>query len=354
MRALLRKLVAATLAGAAVIGVCQAQTPDASFDVATRRAVIAQLALVMNERYVFPEVARRAGDELARQRDALDAIADPRHFADRLTELMQGVTHDKHIRIRYRVAAPADPAPAGVPHADEQRDAELRNNGIERVERLPGNIGYIEIRGFLPVQWAAVSITAAMTLVAHADALIVDLRRNGGGDPATVAFMSSYLFDKKTHLNDLYWREGDRVEEFWTDETVAGPRFGATKPVYVLTSSRTFSGAEEFSYNLKNLQRATLVGETTGGGANPGDMHRLSARFEAFIPEGRAVNPITRTNWEGVGVLPDVATPADRALDAAQALALARLIASQDDPARKQALQARLTQVQAAGVGSGR
>ena len=306
---------------------------------------------------MFPEVAHRAGDELARQRGALEAIGDPERFADRLTEVMQGVTHDKHIRVRYRLHALADPAPGGSSpssEAEEKRESELRNNGVERVERLPGNIGYIELRGFLPPQWASESITAAMTLVAHADALIVDLRRNGGGEPATVAFMSSYLFDGKVHLNDLYWREGNRIEEFWTADKVPGPRYGGSKPVYVLTSSRTFSGAEEFSYNLKTLKRATLVGETTGGGANPGDMHSLSAHFDAFIPEGRAVNPITKTNWEGVGVQPDVATSADRALDVAQVLALTRLVAAEADAPRREAMQARLAQLERTGASPGR
>jgi C-terminal processing protease CtpA/Prc len=116
---------------------------------------------------------------------------------------------------------------------------------------LPGNIGLIELRGFASAEWAGEAIAAAMTLVAHTDALVFDLRRNGGGDPATVALVSSYLFGERTHLNDLHWREGNRVEQFWTQDWVPGARFGGSKPVYVLTSSRTFSGAEEFSYNLK-------------------------------------------------------------------------------------------------------
>ena len=352
MRKMLRTALAATLAGAAFVS-SRAQTPEPAFDVAARRAVVERLALEMSERYVFPDVARSVADELARQRDALDAIAEPERFADRLTEVVQKVTHDRHIRVLYRAHAIAESAGDGPPPervADERREAERVNNGIERVERLPGNIGYIDIRGFLAPKWASESITAAMTLVAHTDALIIDLRRNGGGEPATVAFMSSYLFDRKTHLNDLYWREGHRTEEFWTLDSVAGPRFGGTKPVYVLTSSGTFSGAEEFSYNLKTLHRATLVGETTGGGANPGDMRTLSAHFEAFVPEGRAVNPITKTNWEGVGVVPDVATSADRALDVAQALALTRLIAAEPDAQRKHALQAHLARVQEAAA----
>lgn len=154
-----------------------------------------------------------------------------------------------------------------------------------------------------------------------------------------MAFACSYLFDSRTHLNDLYWRKGDRTEQFWTQDSVPGRRFGQAKPVFVLTSADTFSAAEEFSYNLKNLKRATLVGETTGGGANPGDLYRLTAHFGIFVPNGRAISPITHTNWEGTGVAPDVAAPAAQALEVAHGLALDRLIAEETDAARKASLQ---------------
>lgn len=117
------------------------------------------------------------------------------------------------------------------------------------------------------------------------------------------------------------WREGDRTEEFWTTKEVAGKRFGQRKPVFVLTSKRTFSGAEEFSYSLKSLQRATIVGETTGGGAHPGGPQRINEHFSVWVPAGRAINPITKANWEGTGVVPDVAVPADKALERALELA---------------------------------
>jgi len=195
------------------------------------------------------------------------------------------------------------------------------NFGFAKAEVLPGNIGYLEMRVFATGPEAEAAADAAMSRLADADALIVDLRRNGGGDPAMVARVSSYLFEQPTLLNSLHWREGDRTEDFWTTKEVAGKRFGQGKPVFVLTSKRTFSGAEEFAYNLKSLGRATIVGETTGGGAHPGGPQRINDHFSVWVPSGRAINPITKTNREGTGVVPDVAVPADKALERALELA---------------------------------
>jgi C-terminal processing protease CtpA/Prc len=261
---------------------------------------------------------------------------------------VQALTRDKHIRVRYSAAPLPEPV-AGGPTAAElaemRQQEQARNYGVERVERLPGNIGLLDLRGFAPAAWAGETLAAAMTLLAHSDALIFDLRRNGGGDPATVALLCSYLFDERTHLNDLFMREGNITQQFWTQDWVPGLRYGASKPVLVLTSSRTFSGAEEFSNNLKVLKRATIVGETTGGGAHPGEMLRLHPHYEMFVPNGRAINPITGTNWEGTGVQPDIAVKADDALRVAQLQVLPTLIQKATDPRARAALQARLKEL---------
>ena len=310
--------------------------PAARLDAAARSRIIDGVLEKLNTSYVFPETAKKMETAL-RERAAkkeYDAITDGGAFARTLTEHLQAVSKDGHLRVFYsatpHLLPTAGTAPR-TPDAEEQarrrRIGAMTNFGFEKVERLGGNIGYLEVRGFAGPEVAGEKAAAAMTFLADTDALIIDLRRNGGGEPAMVALLCSYLFGPEpVHLNDLYFRPTNTTEQFFTLRDVPGKRYGLDKPVYVLTSKRTFSGAEEFTYNLKNLKRATIVGETTGGGAHPGGVEPLNEHFAVFIPSGRAINPITKTNWEGTGVAPDVAVPADQALKTAYIAALKKAL----------------------------
>jgi hypothetical protein len=171
-----------------------------------------------------------------------------------------------------------------------------------------------------------------LNFLAYADAIIFDLRENGGGDPSMVQLISSYLFKEPVHLNSLYFPKSDSIHQFWTQAYVEGPRLTEVD-VYVLTSGHTFSGAEEFTYNLKNLGRATVIGETTGGGAHWFD-YKIFKNLNVGItlPFGRAVNPITGTNWEGTGVTPHIEVPQEKAKDVAHLEALEKLLEKADDP----------------------
>jgi len=319
--------------------------PDLAIDAATRTKVIDSILKRLNDSYVFPEVAKKMEQSIRERVDKkeYDQITSAKEFANKLTQDLQAVSNDKHLRVRYSHEAIPERGERREPTAEEReqrkRDLTWMNHGFGKVERLPGNIGYLEFFNFADEELGADTVAAAMNFINGTDALIIDMRRNGGGNPAMVALVCSYLFGPEpVHLNDLYWREGNRTDEFWTKKELAGKRY-LNKDVYVLTSKRTFSGAEEFSYNLKNLKRATIIGETTGGGAHPGGGFRINEHFGMFVPTGRAISPITKTNWEGTGVTPDVAVPADQALLVARLMALKKSASTVVNPDFKAGVQ---------------
>jgi hypothetical protein len=300
---------------------------DLRVDAATRRRVIDGAIADLDSFYVFPDVAKRIADSLhARQsRGAYDAYPNAMSFAFRLNDDVRAIGHDKHMRVDYSARplpvqqASAMPSPEVI--ARRQRQMDEMNCGFVKAEQLEGNIGYLKFNAFADPELCAATASAAMTFLAATRALIIDLRDNGGGSPAMVSYLASYLFSQRTHLNDLWTRRTNKTEEFWTRDSVPGRRFGGEKPVFVLTSTRTFSGGEEFAYDLKSIKRATLVGETTGGGAHPVSGHRIDEHFVIGVPFARAINPTTHTNWEGTGVEPDVKVPAVDALTTAEKLA---------------------------------
>ena len=323
------------------------ESKDMTIDDATRSAVIEAALKKLNENYVFPETAKKMEQAVRERigRKEYDQITSAKLLATTLQNHLQDVSHDKHLRVTYHAdKLPPENTERREPTADElARQLEfLRtvNFGFEKVERLPGNVGYLDLRGFMSAQLGAETVVAAMNFLANTDALIVDLRRNGGGDPAMVALISSYLFDgQPVHLNDLYFRPENSTRQWWTLPHVPGKRFGGKKDVFVLTSKRTFSAAEEFTYNLKNLKRATIVGETTGGGAHPGGPSRIADHFSIWVPSGRAINPISKTNWEGTGVTPDVDVPADHALKVAHIAAMEKVLAKVTEDERRNAIR---------------
>jgi len=316
-----------------------ASLSDVTFniDAATRIKVIDGAILQLNEFYVFPETAQKMEDALrAHQKHGdYDSITNGNTFAAKLTDDLEAVSHDKHLRVNYSPVKmpdrPADAKPSPEEVAQYHKQMEEANCGFDKVEHLAGNVGYVKFDFFADPDVCGPTAVAAMNFVANVDALIFDLRENGGGDPKMVAFISSYLFDQPTHLNDLYTRKDNSTQQFWTLPYVPGKRLAGV-PVYVLTSKETFSGGEEFCYNLKNLKRATLVGETTGGGAHPVSGHRLDDHFMIGVPFARAINPISKTNWEGTGVEPDIKVRAPDALSTAQKLASEKSSADKPKP----------------------
>jgi len=314
--------------------------------VAERQAAIHKMVEKIHELYITPEKVRSVASAL--QRADLASTVSDEVFANRVTEIFATETGDPHLRVMYS-ATPVPPGTAAAPTASEiaRRQDYLReqNYGIERVERLPGNIGYLKTRFFAPVDSSAPFIGAAMTLLANTNALIIDLRDNDGGSSAAVPLLASYLFDERKHVADIYTRKGDRTEQQWTSPAVPGVRFGSRKDVYLLTSKSTFSAAEGLAFALRNQQRVTIVGERTRGGAHPSSIERISAHLALMVPTSTARDPVTLQDWEGVGVAPDVAAPAAEALTHAQILILDKLRLDKQDGASEAEIQARLAEL---------
>jgi len=354
----------------------QPEQPDLTIDAATRAAVIEGALKNLREAYVFPEVAEKM-EQAVRERMAkkeYEAITSAKVLAQTLTSHLQAVSRDKHLRVNYRAAAlaedepmpgaprmvvrrapgdgdgggnaaggtpvrriirepgggetPADGAP--IRRALREAGAGSGNLGLEKVETLDGNLGLLEFSLFDPSDEANAKVSGAMNRLADTDALIIDLRRCRGGARNTITLLMSYFFDKSIHLSDAYDRLAGDTHQSWSLADVSGRRYGQ-KDVYILTSNFTFSAAEDVSYTLKNLKRATIIGETTGGGAHPVMGRRLNEHFFVMVPFARYISPVTKTNWEGTGVEPDIKVPATHALKIAQLTALKKLRAQQPD-----------------------
>ncbi len=305
-------------------------------------SITRELAGLVGERYVFPdpaaEISRLLESRLAG--GCYAAAPDEAGLAAALTQDLQSLNGDKHLRLLHSAAELPERGDEAAELAALSAYAALTSGGIARAERLDGNVGYLDLRPLLfPPALAGEAVAAAMTLIAPTDVLLIDLRRCLGGSPDMVAMLCTYLLgDEPVHLIDMISRPAAdgtaEVRQSWTMPFAPGRRFGPDKPVFVLTSGTTFSGGEELTYDLQQMGRATVVGERTRGGAHPVERFRIRRHLQATIPVARSRSPVSGGNWEGTGVLPDVAVPAGEALDAAYQRALVHVLSLGDDGAR--------------------
>ncbi len=348
-------MIALVLAGSSLANTGAERAEAVKLNDKERRVVIDAAARHLRESYVFSDkgAAYAIALEQAHKSGHFSGANDGVALAAALTDHLRQISRDKHMQVDFSPEPlpenliPEQPDDAMRKEANER--ARWQNYGIAAVQRLPCNIGYLNLRGFDGNEAASSAFAAAMTLLSGTDALIIDLRENTGGSPQTVALLASYFFDQRTRLNDIINPQVSKEPtQFWTQDNLEGPRYGTQRPVYILTSKDTFSAAEDFSYAMKNLKRATLVGETTGGGAHPVMPARLSAHLYMAIPFARSESPITKTDWEGVGVEPDIKIIASKALERAQLDLLRQLLSKETRPPRAEGMRDRMATLEAA------
>ena len=316
--------------------------PMVVVDKAMRVAAVDALVAKLNAHYVFPDKAKQIEAVLRKrqQEGKYDRITDGEQLAKQLTDDIRSVVNDLHMEVAFdNGLVPPDivmgPPPATLAEWEQQTPFVRRvmvgayrlvsDLGVEEVEHLSPKIGYLQISEFPPPFFMTEKYGAAMDKLADTDGLIVDVRDNRGGGPDTVSLLTSYFVDQRTRVNDMWDRDTGVSIQRWTEDKLAGKRYGGKKPVVILVGPGTRSAGEDFAYTMQALKRATVIGAPTWGGAHPSRPFRLGDHFAAWIPNRRAINPITLTNWEGVGVKPDIAATPDKALEAAKDLLQRRL-----------------------------
>lgn len=337
----------------------QEQTPAKAPELTEgrKKKLVDRLAAEIERKYVFPEVGVSIAKQLKARSEKgnYSSIKHPLEFATQLTKDMQEIARDKHLNVFYYPAkqedenentAASDKSVSKVnekPNEDEiekRRNAAINhfrklNYGVRRVEHFDGNVAYLDLFMIGDLAYVHKGLTAALTLLEGSDAMIIDLRDNTGGSPETVEFIVSHFVPQPTHIMDKYRRDDNSIRQSWTRSNLSVPVYDERKMVYILTSQKTFSAAEDFAYTMQALKRAKIVGETTGGGAHAGIRFHLDENFTAFIPNQRSISPLTKSNWEGVGVVPDLPVDANKALLVARIEILQTLLKKVLDPTQR-------------------
>lgn len=319
--------------------------PEHPITPAQRGAAISQLATALEQHYVFPDKARALSQALRAHlaHGDYNAHATGEQLARAITRELVELAHDAHFELHYTDAPP--PADDG-PDPGEAAEQRYNNYGVFDVRRLRFNLGYLNFNMFgRPTAQAGDKLAAAMRLVADTAGLIVDLRECHGGDTDTVTLAQSYLMPAKTHLLDMFTRDDGKTEHVYAAAELPGPRYASDKPVFVLIGGETASGCEAFAYTLQSHHRATVIGGHSAGAAHFGSPYKLTDHFVAFIANGRPIDPVTHTDWEGSGVQPTIAAAADRALDLGELNLLRALAPHEASPRRQAAMQKRITEL---------
>ena len=304
----------------------RAQQQRSLSDSAYLHEVLERIDSLLEGKYVLPNRAGEYAEEFRRRytSGAYSSFTDPTQFAEKVTADLIEISGDSHFSFRVIEASElGEDAESSLRHPVRFFQLGKREHlGFFRLEWIEGKVGLLDLRRFYPISESKEMVDAAMLFLSTANAIIIDVRENGGGAGESLPYFCSYFLEYPTQLTSHYSRETNFLTEFWTTAEVAGTR-RTDVPVFVLTGEGTFSAAEIFAYDMQVNGRATLVGDSTGGGAHSVDLYQIDDRFEIYIPTARAINPVTSGNWEGTGVIPDVLVASDAALDTALVLARA-------------------------------
>ncbi len=323
-----------------------AQNSEYAIDSEIKAQVIAAAATIFESEHVIPAMGLKYAEALRGNliNGTFDEVSNGRDFMIAIDKILWPIDTDGHVWLNfYQEDIPENYVGDRIDIPPEQAEeaealARRRNFGFEKIERLRGNIGYIDYRSFTEAQGTEDAFAAAMNLLQHTGSLIIDLRNNGGGSPDMVALFTSYLLDSRNSLIGTFVdRDGIVTDEYRTRNEVSGARYGEERPVYVLTSRNTYSAAESFAYGLQARDRIQVIGENTQGGSRPNNTYRLHARFMLAVPVWRSVDAVTNSDYEEFGVIPDHSVPAEGALNFAYIQALEELISnSEDSPSRRE------------------
>ncbi|SDM31645.1 S41 family peptidase [Kriegella aquimaris] len=330
-------------------------TNFAQLSVNEKKEILSNIGRILEDSYVFPKMAETMKIGIMEHfvSGKYDAISDDREFAFQLTNDLREISKDLHLSVSYsqnEISTDSIPTELELKEQLEWMDTILKENryGVTNVEVLEGNIGYMELPIFGPLAQCADTLVAAIRKIENTKALILDLRNcRGSLDENTIPFLCSFFFKEPVHLFDFYTRRNNSTKQFWTYAWLPYKKY-VDKPIYVLTSRRTFSGGEELAYDLKQQKRAKLIGETTKGGANPNQQVPINKHYAIAVPYMQAINPISKTNWEGIGVVPDSIVKSNMALYTGHLWALKTILKFTTDTAQKIILADQIQKVQTA------
>ena len=298
-----------------------------------KKDAVENIARLVKAEYVYPETGEKVSKEILENlaNGKYNAITDPMQFSEMITGELQTLSGDKHFMVAFgpdfvqQLKATTSKKQEMEMAKRKKAEYAKQNFGFMDVEILDGNIGYVNITGFCPLDMAKETAVSAMKFLANTDAVIVDFRDNNGGNISMPPFLLSYFVDEKPQVFSIYYDSKNKVTGKDKNEVTVEGRRLSDKPVYILTSNRTFSGAESFAYALQNRKRAIVIGETTGGGANVVQPRIINTDFVMRLPVIRNIDPLTNSNWEGKGIIPDVVTNAEKAKETAHIKALETL-----------------------------